>query len=74
MGKLSKWFEVWIDESVGRPYFLIVTHDLKKPTRFSVLDPMEGLKLIYYDDDYDAVRLWLLEDEYTPVDGRMEND
>lgn len=66
------WFEVWSDHTGSRPYLLIVTHDDADPSRILVIDPREEYKTVHHDNDYNAVKMWLLEDEYTRVDGRME--
>ena len=70
---LGTWFEVWIDDTGSKPYLLIVTHDDVDPSRILVIDPIEGYKTVHHENEYDAVKLWLLEDEYRRVDGRMEN-
>jgi hypothetical protein len=38
----------------------------------SVFDPKED-KIVCESDSYEAARLWLLEDEYTRVNGRMDD-
>jgi hypothetical protein len=52
------------------PYVLLVIANVAEKT-FSVVDPKEQYKVIFKASDYDAVKMWLLEDEYTRVDGRM---
>jgi hypothetical protein len=36
-----------------------------------ILDPAEQYKLIKQCDSYDQAQLWLLEDEYEPLEGRL---
>ncbi len=67
MKRLGKWYEIWIDVTLSRPCLLIVTDDLTKPPRIVVLDPTDETKLVHCADDYDAVKLWLLEKEYKLV-------
>jgi hypothetical protein len=35
------------------------------------LEPAEQYKLIKRCDSYDRAQLWLLEDEYEPIEGRL---
>lgn len=55
------------------PYLLLV-----RPTRptdggFEVVDPVEGNRRVFSGPDYEALRMWLLEDEFVCV-GRKELD
>lgn len=36
-----------------------------------VYDPAEQYKVIFASPDYEEAKLWLLEDEYEPVRGRL---
>jgi hypothetical protein len=69
---LTKWFEVWVDDSMSTPYILIVTLDSQNPSSIIVLDPIKGFELAHQGYSYESVKLWLLEDEYRLVAGRME--
>ena len=71
---LGTWFEVWVDDTGSKPYLLIITNDTADPSRILVIDPIEGYKVVHNETDYNAVRIWLLEDEYRIVEGRMQND
>ncbi|MEO1143555.1 MAG: hypothetical protein AAFW66_14645 [Pseudomonadota bacterium] len=64
-----KWYEVWSDVSPGYPYILILS--AKEDGRFVVSDPKEGNKVVYSSNEYEEAKLWLLEDEFTLVSGRM---
>lgn len=64
----NNWYEVWADEGLPQPYVLIV---IPKPSGgIAILDPKED-KVVYDACDYKKAQLWLLEDEYTLVQGRM---
>ncbi|MGI8979297.1 MAG: hypothetical protein ACR2FY_08735 [Pirellulaceae bacterium] len=39
-----------------------------------VIDPRDGKKVVFQAPDYDAVRFWLMEDEYSLVEGRVVMD
>lgn len=36
-----------------------------------IFDPKEKDKIVFRSETYEEAKLWLLEDEYTLVDGRM---
>ena len=36
-----------------------------------VHDPAEGYKVVFTGANYDAAQIWLLEDEYEPIEGRL---
>jgi hypothetical protein len=71
--KEDKWFEVWFaeGEDVGPSYLLILISDTTNPGKVVVIDPQEGYKIIRNGHSYEATRLWLLEDEFSLVEGRM---
>lgn len=64
-----QWYEVWSDESFDEPYLLVLKKS--KDGEIIIIDPKENHKIVYRSKDYDDAKLWLLEDEYTLVDGRM---
>jgi hypothetical protein len=68
----ASWFEVWADDSVDPPYLLLVRPDPNDKNRLTVCDPKEGYRVVHHDEDYESLRFWLLEDEYTLVRGRTE--
>ena len=68
---IGNWYEVWVDDSSGNPYLLIVSHAPESTSHFVVIDPKEGYRIIHRSNDYEEIKLWLLEDEYSMVDGRM---
>ncbi|QFS43939.1 hypothetical protein GXM_01412 [Nostoc sphaeroides CCNUC1] len=36
-----------------------------------VYDPAQNYKIVFSSNDYNAAKLWLLEDEYQPIEGRL---
>jgi hypothetical protein len=72
----DKWFEVWFDEEedVIPTYLLIVTPDPKQSNLVLVVDSHENNRVIHQGQNYEATRLWLQEDEYSLVDGRVFTD
>ena len=67
----DNWYEVWVDDGLPQPYVLIVLP--KEGGAVIVFDPKES-KPVHEAPDYERARLWLLEDEYTRVEGRMTRD
>ena len=71
---LDVWrsLEVWVDPTVSPPYLLLVLDDESGTWR--VVDPKEGYRTLYVNQSYDDVKLWLLEDEYERVEGRLDRE
>jgi hypothetical protein len=67
----AKWFEVWADPSLLPPYILLILSDGWQESAFVVIDPQEDQRQIYAANDYEKVKMWLLEDEYELVPGRV---
>ncbi len=63
------FLEVWIDPLQSPPYVLLLLGD--KSGGCYVIDPAEQYKLINHFGTYDEAQLWLLEDEYEPLEGRL---
>lgn len=63
------FLEAWIDPMQSPPYILLLLSD--QSGRCHIVDPAEQYKLINYCDTYDEAQLWLLEDEYEPLEGRL---
>ena len=63
------FLEVWIDPMQSPPYILLLLGD--KSGSCQILDPAEQYKSIDRFDTYDEAQLWLLEDEYEPLEGRL---
>jgi hypothetical protein len=62
--------EVWVDPSI--PYCLLLLSD--QAGHWYVQDPAEQYKVIFASPEYEEARLWLLEDEYEFVEGRLAYD
>jgi hypothetical protein len=62
------WYEVWADEGISPPYVLLLCGNMGPV--LEVYDPTER-RVVYRASTYEEVRNWLLEDEYTQVQGRM---
>jgi hypothetical protein len=63
------WYEVWSDESPGMPYLLVLCSTLEG---YRIVDPREGNRVVLTTPGLEEARNFLLEDEYTRVDGRMD--
>ncbi|UKO99638.1 hypothetical protein [Nostoc sp. UHCC 0870] len=61
--------EVWIDPMLSPPYLLLLLCDSKQNCQ--IYDPAQGYKIVFSSNNYDAAKLWLLEDEYEPIEGRL---
>lgn len=72
----ERWFEVWYSqgEDVLPTWLLIVTADPSNPGLVLVYDPLEGYRIVHQGDNYQNTCLWLGEDEYELVDGRVFPD
>lgn len=64
-------YEVWADDSYP-PYILLVVRTEGERPAFKILRPLEGNKVAFESDDYAEVRWWLLEDEFSLVEGRTK--
>ena len=67
------WYEVWTDESTDIPYILLLIYRSEGPEWFAILDPREGNRLVFAASSYEEAKLWLLEDEFDQVNGRMSD-
>lgn len=65
------WYEVWVDDSLTPPYVLIVLP--KDEVTTVVFDPKVN-KIAHESVGYENAKMWLLEDEYRRVEGRMQPD
>ena len=67
-----RFLEVWIDPLQSPPYVLLLIGE--EDGVCSILDPKESYRLVERCKNYDDAQLWLLEDEYEPVEGRLPMD
>jgi hypothetical protein len=68
---IHEWYEVWADETHDIPYILILCPSKNESGKFCIVDPKEDNRVVDTLSDYDSAKLWLLEDEFTLVKGRM---
>ena len=61
--------EVWIDPLQVPPYVLLLLSD--KAGYCAILNPAENYRVIKQCSHYKEAELWLLEDEYEPLEGRL---
>ena len=66
---MSRWFEVWLDDCPEPPYVLLVEG---RDEQVRVLDPKEQYRVVYTALSYEDAKIWLLEDEYVQVRGRVD--
>lgn len=63
------FLEVWIDPIQSPPDVLMLLGD--ELGHCQIFDPAEQYKLIKRCESYAQAQLWLLEDEYEPLEGRL---
>lgn len=63
------FLEVWVDPMQSPPYVLLLLGD--KAGSCHIFDPAEQSKLITSCENYDQAKLWLLKDEYEPLESRL---
>ncbi|MEB3247793.1 MAG: hypothetical protein VKK07_00435 [Merismopediaceae bacterium] len=61
--------EVGIDPMLTPPYLLLLLAD--KRGKCHIYDPAKNYAVIFASDNYETAKLWLLEDEYEPIVGRL---
>ncbi len=64
------FLEVWVDPMQSPPYMLLLLGD--KAGSCYIFDPADGYRLIKNCGNYEEAQFWLLEDEYEPIEGRIE--
>ena len=70
--KIAHWYELWVDKSTPVPYVLFVCLNQSPAEEILIIDPKENNQLVITMPDYETAKLWLLEQEYMFVSGRME--
>ncbi len=68
------WYEIWVDESPEVPYVLLLCPNKSNSKELLIIDPQEKNAIVQTMSDYEFAILWLTEDEYTLVHGRMLED
>ena len=63
------FLEVWVDPMQSPPYVLMLLGD--RSGSCNVLDPNDSYRVIKNCSNYREAQLWLLEDEYEPLEGRL---
>lgn len=51
------------------PYLLLLLADATG--KCQIYDPAKGYEVIFSSDNYETAKLWLLEDEYEPIEERL---
>ncbi len=64
-----EFIEVWIDPMLSPPYVLLLLSD--GDGNCQIYDPSQSYKIVFSSHSYDETQLWLLEDEYEPIEGRL---
>ncbi len=65
------FLEVWVDPMQFPPYLLLLLGD--ESGICHIFDPAEQYKLVTSCETYDRAQLWLLEDEYELLEGRLSD-
>ncbi|PSB26887.1 hypothetical protein [Stenomitos frigidus] len=66
-----EFLEAWIDPMQSPPYLLLLLGD--STNGCYVFDPAESYGLVKAFQRYEDAQLWLLEDEYEPLNGRLSS-
>ncbi|MBO0350275.1 hypothetical protein J0895_14405 [Phormidium pseudopriestleyi FRX01] len=64
-----EFVEIWLDPLQNPPYVLLLRGDNRG--NCEILDPAQNYALIFASCAYEDAQNWLLEDEYEPVEGRL---
>lgn len=65
------FIEVWTDATSKVPYLLLLVAD---QDGFKIYDPKDNYNEVFSASTYEEAKLWLVEDEYERVDGRITED
>ena len=63
------FLEFWTDPTAWPPYALVLLG--KQAGECQIVDPSAGYKIVFSGTSYDKAKMWLLEDEYERVEGRL---
>jgi len=64
-----QFIELWVDTTAVPPYVLILLGDSEG--NCCIYDPTQGYKIVFSSSSYSEAKLWLLEDEYSLIQGRL---
>lgn len=67
------WYEVWGDNTLFPPYILILCPNRDNPMEFLIFDPKDDNRIVFRTTSYEEATLYLSEDEFLFVDGRMHS-
>ena len=61
--------EIWADTLISPPYILMLVKE--KSGKFCIHNPAQNYQVIFSSDNYEAAKMWLLEDEYQRLNSRI---
>ncbi len=64
------FLEVWVDAMQSPPYLLLLLGD--QAGICYIFDPATNYSLVTKFGSYEEAEIWLLEDEYEPLEGRLQ--
>jgi hypothetical protein len=69
----APWFEIRVDDS-ARPAYVLMVELEETGAGCVVIAPKNNYSVVHREPSYDLTLLWLSEDEYRLVEGRMLRD
>ena len=61
--------EIWADTLISPPYILMLVKETSG--KFRIHNPAQNYQVIFSSDNYEAAKMWLLEDEYERLNSRI---
>ena len=61
--------EIWVDPLISLPYILMLVKEFLG--NFCIHNQAQNYKVIFSSDNYEAAKMWLLEDEYERLNSRI---
>ncbi|MTJ51059.1 hypothetical protein [Dolichospermum sp. UHCC 0259] len=61
--------EIWVDTPIFPSYILMIVKE--QSGKLSIHNPAQNYKIIFASDNYEAAKMWLLEDEYERLNNRI---
>ncbi|XZN96707.1 MAG: hypothetical protein ACM65K_28425 [Microcoleus sp.] len=68
-GGYSIYVSAIADTLISPPYILMLVKE--KSGKFCIHNPAQNYKVIFSSDNYEAAKMWLLEDEYERLNSRI---